>query len=270
MKLLLALVLASYTLAAPAKPPTSYSFGIVPQQSASKLARLWAPLLAKVSTDAGIRLQFATAPNIPTFEERLADGHYDFAYMNPYHYTVFHESPGYRALAKARDKRIKGIIVVRKDDPIEQLGELDGTSLAFPAPAAFAASILPRAQLSSLNLAFQPVYVSSHDSVYRTVAMGLFPAGGGVIRTFNNVAREIREQLRILWKSDGYTPHAIAAHPRVEPHAFERIQAALVRLDEDESGVGLLEKLKINGLVAATNADWDDVRGLNIELLSQD
>ena len=157
------------------------TFGIVPQQSASRLAELWGPIAAYLGEKTGLEVQFRTAPDIPAFEQRLASGEYDIAYMNPYHYTVFHESPGYSAIAKARDKRIKGIIVVRKESPIERLEQLDGEQLAFPAPAAFAASILPRSHLKAIGIEFIPKYVSSHDSVYSSVAKGFFPAGGGVI-----------------------------------------------------------------------------------------
>jgi len=248
----------------------SYTFGIVPQQSASKLAHLWGPVLQNISEKTGIKLQFATAPNIPTFEKRLAEGVYDIAYMNPYHFTVFHESPGYEALTKARDKWIKGIIVVRKDSPIQELTELDNTALAFPAPAAFAASILTRSHLTSLGLDYTPKYVSSHDSVYRSVAKGLFPAGGGVIRTFENLAPEIRNQLRVLWTTNGYTPHAVAVHPRVDTNKAKKLQEAMLDLENTNTGKNLLRLLKIKGLIPATNADWDDVRNLNINQLSKD
>ncbi|MFT7672206.1 MAG: ABC-type phosphate/phosphonate transport system substrate-binding protein [Gammaproteobacteria bacterium] len=40
----------------------------------------------------GFKVNFKTAPNIPTFKKRLAAGEYGFAYMNPYHYTVFNQS----------------------------------------------------------------------------------------------------------------------------------------------------------------------------------
>ena len=89
-----------------------YVFGIVPQQSSKKLARLWTPILQKLSEDTGITLKFATAKDIPTFEQRMADGQYDIAYMNPYHFTVFNESPGYIALAHQSDKRIKGLSLI--------------------------------------------------------------------------------------------------------------------------------------------------------------
>jgi phosphonate transport system substrate-binding protein len=243
------------------------TFGIVPQQAASKLARLWSPLLDYLNRQTGLKIQFATAKDIPTFERQLNAGEYDFAYMNPYHFTVFNKYPGYQAVARARDKKIKGIIVVRKDSPVQSIQDLNNMTLAFPAPAAFAASILPRSELVSRVVNFQPRYVSSHDSVYRAVAKEIFPAGGGVIRTFKNVAPQIRDQLKVLWTSQGYTPHAIAAHPGTSAEAVSLLQSALVTMEQSAEGKALLERIKIKGFEAAENKDWDDVRSLQIDLL---
>jgi phosphonate transport system substrate-binding protein len=243
------------------------TFGIVPQQSATKLARMWTPLMEYLSTQTGHRLQFKTAPNIPEFEQRLANGEYDLAYMNPYHYTTFHRSPGYQAFAKQKDKYLKGIIVVRADSPYQDLSELSDQTLAFPAPAAFAASIVTRAEFSSLGIPITPKYVSSHDSVYRSVAKGIYPAGGGVVRTLKGLEPEIQEQLRILWTSPPYTPHALAAHPRVTADTVSAISAAMQQLDESEQGRQLLKQINFKGVVAANDADWDDIRKLDIDLL---
>lgn len=244
-----------------------YSFAIVPQQAASKLARQWSPLLAHITTQTGIKLRFVTTKNIPVFEEELLQGSYDFAYMNPYHYVVFHDKQGYNALNNAKEKRINGIIVVKKDSEITTLQQLADSELAFPSPAAFAASILPRASLSKLGIAFTPKYVMSHDSVYLSVAKGLYPAGGGIMRTFNSISPQLQSQLSILWKSPGYTPHAIAAHPNVAAELQQRVQQALTDLDTTEEGRKLLEPLSIKGWQNASDSDWDDVRDLNIQLL---
>ena len=141
MKRLFAVLLSLPLLLPVSAGADTYTFSIVPQQSASKLARLWTPILAYLSEQSGVTLQFATAKNIPTFEERLAASTYDFAYMNPYHYTVFHRAPGYHAFARQKDKKIKGIVVVRKDSHLDALDALEGSQLAFPSPAAFAASV---------------------------------------------------------------------------------------------------------------------------------
>jgi len=241
--------------------------GIVPQQSAAKLARMWTPLLEYLSTQAGQDLQFSTAPNIPEFERRLANGEYDLAYMNPYHYTTFNRSPGYQAFAKQKDKQLKGIIVVRADSKYQTLDEFANQTLAFPSPAAFAASIVTRARFNSMDVPITPKYVSSHDSVYRAIAKGIYPAGGGVMRTFNGLEPEIREQLRILWTSPPYTPHALAAHPRVPTDIVSTISATMQQLDESEQGLELLKQINFSGIVAASDADWDDIRKLNIDLL---
>ena len=261
-------VVAEETSELPEKPSIDYlTFGIVPQQSASRLASLWVPIFKYLEEVTKKPIHFRTAPDIPTFEKRLAAGDYDFAYMNPYHYTVFSKNPGYKAFAKARGARLKGIIVVRKDSPIKNLNELNGTTLAVPAPAAFAASILTRAYLSSVGIQFTAKYVSSHDSVYRTVAKDLYTAGGGVIQTFENVAPEIRDQLRILWTSQGYTPHAFAAHPRVAEGLVKKVVIAMETMDQNATGKALLDAINFKGIEAASDSDWDDVRDLNIQLL---
>ena len=251
-----------------AAQPQTYSFGVVPQQSAKKLASLWTPILAHINAQTGHTLQFKTAKDIPTFEKRLAAGDYDFSYMNPYHYTVFSQTPGYQAIAKRIDQKIQGIIVVRKDSPIQSLAELQDSTLAFPSPAAFAASILPRAKLAQAQIKFTPRYVSSHDSAYLGVAKGLFPAGGGVKRTLNNTPDEVKQQLRILWTTAAYTPHAFAAHPRVPPAVITAVQTAMVAMHNNDAGRALLQSIKIkHGIEPATDDDWDDVRSLDIELL---
>lgn len=247
---------------------TVYSFGVVPQQSASMLARLWVPLLQQLSADSGLELRFATATDIPTFEERLGDKAYDFAYMNPYHYTVFHRVSGYEALNRESGKKVRGLLVVRVDSPINSLEQLRGQTLAFPSPAAFAASILPRAHLRQLGIAFTPQYVASHDSVYAAVARGVFPAGGGILRTLGNIPAERREQLRVLWKTPGYTPHAVAALPRVPLEVRQRVQRAFTQLWESPLGRQRLQALNMKAFQAAEDADWDDVRSLGIDVLA--
>jgi phosphonate transport system substrate-binding protein len=266
MSLSKALLLSVLVLLAPALQAAGkvHSFAVVPQQAAAELAETWSPVLAWLSARSGVELRFVTAPDIPAFERRLARGEYDFAYMNPYHYTVFHKRPGYAALAREKERRIKGILVVRKDSPIKDIHELDGAELVFPAPAAFAASILPRAALGKEGVVFKTRFVSSHDSVYLNVARGLYPAGGGIERTFGLLDPAERDQLRVLWTTPAYTPHAIASHPRLAPAATAKVQAAMVAMAADPVGQKLLQLIGFKGLEAARDADWDDIRHLRI------
>lgn len=238
------------------------TFGVVPQQSASRLARVWLPVLSALGKETGIQFEFATAKDIPTFEACLAIGAYDIAYMNPYHYVVFHEVSGYRAIAKQSKKKLKGILVTRKDSTIQNLSDLDSKRVAFPSPAAFGASVLPRAEMNANGVSFTPFYVKSHDSVYRAVADGLLPAGGGVLRTWNTVAPEVRAQLRIFYETNSYTPHAFAVSPDVPDQTQAKISAALHSLSELYPAA--LKELGMVGIDLSTDADWNDVRALGL------
>lgn len=249
--------------------PTVLTFGVVPQQAASTLARKWSPLLAALSQNANFQLRFATAPDIPTFEKRLARGEYDVAYMNPYHFTVFNHAPGYQALVKEKNKKIQGIIVVNKQSDIRSLDQLEGTELAFPAPAAFAASVLPRANLKIKGLTNDIKYVGSHDSVYLAVAQGLVAGGGGVKRTFKTMDKAITAQLRILWETPGYTPHAVAVNPRVDASIMSELAQGFSHLSSTPEGLKLLESLGFKPFEPAKNSDWDDVRALGLGEFSQ-
>ncbi|MDC5848384.1 phosphate/phosphite/phosphonate ABC transporter substrate-binding protein [Vibrio europaeus] len=243
------------------------TFGVVPQQSASRLAKQWGPLVDTLKEQTGYEITFSTAPNIPEFEKRLSEGQYDLAYMNPYHYTVFSQVSGYRAIAKAKDKRIKGIIVARRSNDYQSLEDLQGQTLAFPSPAAFAATVLTQSDLKTADVEFEPDYVSSHDSVYLSVAKGFYPAGGGVMRTFNTLPDVVKSQLVPIWTTKPYTPHAIAYHPRLTNDQANAIQAALVSLQNTSKGGQQLKSLNIKGFEEASDSDWDDVRALNIKIL---
>ena len=251
------------------EPPKPLAFGIVPQQSASRLAEEWGPLLAEISRRSGVPLIFRTAPSIPVFEERLSKGDYDLAYMNPYHYVVFHAATGYQAFAKELDRKLKGILVVRKDSAYRKPADLAGKTVVFPAPAAFAASILPQAEFGRLKIPVQAKFVASHDSVYRAVASGLQEAGGGIQRTLEASPMEVRDALRVLTETPAYTPHAFAAHPRVAPATLAKVLAAMASLAADETGQHLLAPLAFKGIAPAQDKEWNDIRALDIDLLER-
>jgi phosphonate transport system substrate-binding protein len=210
----------------------------------------------------GYQFHFKTARDIHTFRQRTSEGAYDLVYMNPYHYVTFHKTQGYRVFAKEKDRQLTGIIVVRADSPYRTLHDLENQSLSFPAPTAFAASLLTRAHLDREGIKYKTSFVASHDSVYLGVAQKLFAGGGGILHTLDAQPERIRNQLRVLWISKGYTPHALAAHPRVPPEAVQKIASAIVALRQDPNAGALLAPLGFNGFAPASDVEYNGVRAL--------
>lgn len=245
---------------------TVFSFGIGPQQAATELARNWGPVLRYLSEKTGYVIQFRTGKDIPTYQKQMHDGVYDLAYINPYHYTLFHKSAGYEVFAQEKDATLTGLLVVRKDSTYKSVKDLDGKTGAFPAPSAVTAAVLPFAHFKEMNVHVTPSYVTSHDSVYRAVAKGLYAVGGGEERTFNNMNPEVRDQLRVLWTAPPLPPFVFAAHPRVPKSAVNRIREAMLRMDQDPAAKPLLKAINFKGIAPAKDSDYDTVRQLNIRM----
>lgn len=249
-----------------AKAQEVFSFGIGPREAASELAKRWVPVLQYLSEKSGYTLQFATAKDIPTFQAQMKAGSFDLAFINPYHYTIFHERVGYEAFSHERDGKLSGIVVVRKDSPIQSMAELNNLTVAFPAATALAATVLPLAYFGEQSVHVTPNYVVSMDSVYRSVAKGFFPAGGGELRTFNTLDPEVRKQLRILWTAEALPPFTFAAHPRVSKAAVAKVQKAMRDMDRNPQGAELLRTIKFKGIDPTDDSYYNSMRKLKLKM----
>jgi phosphonate transport system substrate-binding protein len=254
-----------YALSAWAAPGGVYTFGVGPVQSSTELAKRWIPILRHLSAATGHELQFHTARDIPAFQTDVVAGTFDFVFINPYHYLQSHTSSGYRAFAREKDGALVGIVVARKDAALNDMAQLNGQAVAFPAPNALAATWLPMNEMRERHIEVKPNYVKSMDSVYLSVARGLFPAGGGELRTFNALAPETRDQLKIIWRAEPLPPFAFAAHPRVPRDVVEKVQAAMARMNTRPETMALLRAVNLAGVEKADDADYKAFREMNIK-----
>lgn len=235
-----------------------YTFGVVPQFEARALAAIWLPILKELENQTDYKLKMVGSPRIPEFEEGFEAGEFDFAYMNPYHLLVGNEKQGYVPLVRDGARQLFGVLVVRKDSPIETVAELDGQVISFPAPNALGASLLMRADLDQIhNTTFDPIYVSTHTSSYLNVILGRAAAGGGVMGTFRKQNGEVKNQLRVLYETRRMPPHPVAAHPRVPPEAMASVQAAFLAMATTDEGAELLSKIPMRMAEAASLADYE-------------
>lgn len=250
--LALGLLLCASALADSAKP--SYSIAVVPQFPAAEIHRDWTPLVERLKKETGLALTLSIAPSIPQFEEAVLAGEADFAYLNPYHQVMAKRAQGYVPLLRDR-KPLTGILVVRKDDPIKAVKELDGKEVAFPAPNAFGASLWMRALMAEQEkIHIIPAYVKTHSNCYRYVATGKMVACGGVNHTLAEEPEEVRAILRVLMETPGVPSHPLAAHPRVPEAVRRAVGDALLGMAADSAGQALLAAIQMPQPVRADYA----------------
>ncbi len=240
---------------------SAFSLGIIPQQSVKEIRSLWEPFTKYIEQQTTYPLHTYGSPDIPTFENRLFSGKFDFAYVNPRLFLEANKHVGYLPIVREGNKKLQGIIVVAKDSRYQSIKDLNGIHLVTP-KGAFAASALPRIGLYNLELNVKNSFVETHTQGYSLVVTGAVDAAGGVMRTFNSLKPKIRNKLRILWTSKGVTPHAFIIHPRVNGKVRQRIIDAIISFKDSSEGQAFYKSLHLKPFVAAKNADWDDIRRL--------
>ena len=239
--------------------------GIVPQQSPLKLLKVWSPITKYLSEKTGEKIIFKTEKSITAFEKILYSGGYDFAYMNPYHFTVANKKQGYLAEIRAK-KNIKGILVMKKEHATKNL-DFKNMSYLFPAPNAFAATLLTKYDLLekygvSLEVLNKAKYVNSHDSVYKGVSRGLGDIGGGIERTFNTLNdKKTKDTLITVHTTKAYPSHPFAFKPNMKKETKNKIIDALLNIP-----LSYLDTLRMKKLIPTDKNEYNSVENLVTKL----
>ncbi len=239
--------------------------GVVPQQSPLKLSKKWIKVTNYLYMETGIKVVFKTEKSIPKFEDELYAGNYDIAYMNPYHFTVANKAQGYEAFTRAK-KNIVGILLAKEKEVGFSVENLKGKTFLFPAPNAFAATLLTKFELKQnynfdVDKEAKVMYVNSHDSVYKGIARDIGYLGGGIIRTYNNFkASADKNKLNIVYKTSPYPSHPIAAHPRVSKENIDKIQAAFLTMPDE-----IKKLLSIKAFKVTNSAEFDVIKEIGVK-----
>jgi phosphonate transport system substrate-binding protein len=243
----------------------TYTFGVVPQFEQRKLYATWKPVVDELSKRTGITFNLVTTLKIQDFEKAFMRGEFDFTYVNPYHVVQVHDSQGYIPLV-ADSVPLRGIVVVRRDGPIQKVGDLNGKTVAFPSPNALGASLLVRSDLDQVHhTSITPIYVTTHSSVYLHVVKDLVAAGGGVEKTLQEQSDEIKSQLRVIYTTRSCPSHPVTAHPRVPKEVREKVRKALLAMNETSDGKEMLLKIPVKQLIPVNYADYEIMRAWGLE-----
>jgi len=250
--------------------PVVYTVSVVPQFPAADIARTWTPVLTRLGQLVGVRFELSLARDIPSFEADVAAGVPDLAYLNPYHQWVAARQQGYVPLVRDR-QLLTGILVVRRDSPIQHPRELEGQTVAFPAPNAFGASLLIRSQLQEVErVTIQPLYARTHTNAYRHTLVGKTMATGGLRATLEREPAEVQAGLRILLETPGAAPHPLSVHPRVPPALRGAIQRAWLQLAQEPAMQAHVQAIPMAQPMLADQArDYQPLERLRLDRYSQ-
>lgn len=242
------------------------SIAVVPQLPVATVYSHWAPLLQRLGQETGLCFDLTISASIPEFETLLLSGKPDLAFANPYHVVMAHKKKGYIPLVADGQNLLTGILVARKDGAYKSIADLQGQTVAFPAPNAFAASLLIRASLAKQGIKITPVYVKTHTNVYRDVILGQAAAGGAVNNTLRKEPEEVRQMIQVIYETPAYRPHPLIAKSSLSPTLRQRITHGMIALSQTPEGAALLDTAQLGKPTPVTyQKDYAPLEQLGLE-----
>ncbi len=193
---------------------------------------------------------------------QIIDGAVDFTRLGPASYVMAkRQNPGLGVLAmekKRGAKRFNGVICVRSDSNITEIGQLRGRSFAFGNER----STLGRyfAQLTLLREGIRAgdldryEYLGRHDKVGRAVGSGLFDAGALEETTFQKLVDKGVPIRAIATFSNSTRPWV--ARAGMEPRVKQALRQALLRLADPEA----VKALRFDGFLEGDDSDYEATR----------
>jgi len=244
----------------------TYTVSVVPQMQTTHIQKTWGRFLEELSKKTSLNFELKHYANIPLFEKGLEAGEPDIAFMNPYHAVMAYDWHKYEPIIHD-DKKLVGILVVKKDSDIKSLQDLQNKTLAFPSPNAFAASLYMRALLEvQEKISFKPVYVKTHSNVYRNVLFNTYPAGGGVNNTLQREPASVSSQLKVLYTTKKTAPHPLCVHPRVSKEMRDKIQNTILAMSKEPQYKVILHEIQIpHPLSTSYDKEYKSLKKLNLE-----
>jgi phosphonate transport system substrate-binding protein len=235
------------------------AFGVLNQQSPTRTAERWNPILHYVASLTGVPLQLRMGPTVHDTNAMMARGELDFVFTNHNFQSEF-DSIGFRVIARWGGDAIRGVIAVPADSPVKSLKDLDGRRVAFPSADAFAAYAVPVLALRQAGVKVEEVFAGNQDGVLAQLKARRVDAGAVNSRFLAQYTEREGVQFRDVFLSQGYPDLAVIAHPRVPAATVEKVRQTLLGMKNDPAAASILTRAGSRGFEPAIDRDYDGVR----------
>lgn len=254
-----------------ARPPSlqrEMVFGVHPLHNPQKLDAVYGPLVAHLNAQLGdVKLRLEASRDYSAYEDKLFGRQFEFALPNPYQ-TLRALQHGYKVFGRVdQEGEFRGLFVARRDSPVRAVADLRGKTIAYPAPTALAATMMPQFFLRQHGLDLmretQSRYVGSQESsilnAYRgdAAAAATWPPPW---RAFVKEHPAEAAELKVMWETDPLPGNSLVVRDDVPPELAARVVRILTTLHQSEAGRTILAGMEAHGIVPATEDTYIPVR----------
>jgi len=263
--------------------PGTLKFTAIPDHNSTELREKFEPLAAHLGEVLGVTVEYVPTASYPASVEAFKNGDVMLAWFGGLTGVQAREAvEGSRAIAQGKaDPTFKSYFIVNSDTGIERSDEfpaaLAGKSFTFGSESSTSGRLMPEYYIRE-NTGQSPEeffgspnnFSGGHDKTAVLVQAGTFDAGALNYKTYDSMVAEGKldpERCRIVWVTPDYADYNWTAHPDLDTTFgagfTDRLAAALVAIEDPE----LLAAVdRAEGLIPASNEDFDSIRKLAIEL----
>lgn len=240
-------------------------FGVYPLHNPQRLFEVYEPLITHLNNTlhkdprfVHIKIKLEASTNYAAYEKKLALRKFAFTLANPYQ-TLKAVEQGYRIFGKmGDDDKFRGLILVRKDQPIENVSQLKGKTISYPACSALAGTFMPQYYLYQQGLQIHHdlnnLYVGSQESSIMSVLLKKSDAGATWTvpwERFKERKPELAQQLIVKWQTDSLPNNSLMVRNDISDDLLHRVTDFFFHLPNYPEGVALLRRIPISRFEAA-------------------
>lgn len=262
----------SYAPAYSDRPPeianTVYSFGVHPLHNPQRLFEVYQPMLDYINRHLeGHELRLEASRDYASYDKKLFSGQFHFALPNPYQ-TVVSAEKGYRIFGKmGDDENFRGIILVRKDNPVKTIMDLKGKVVSYPAPTALAATMMPQWYMHQhgldINKDITNSYVGSQESSIMNVYLGKSAAASTWPPPWHAMIKkrpDIAKKVMVRWETEPLPNNGLVVREDVPPELLKKVSDIIFSLHTHKEGRKILEAMELSRYEVADDSTYDAVR----------
>ncbi len=269
----------------PARP--KLVIGLIPEQNIFRQIERYGPLMDYLGEKAGVKFELKVLPRYGNIVDHFKSLELDGAFFGSFTYALAHRRMGVTVLARPENLKgastYHGMIFVRKDSGIQSAKDMKGKRMAMVDKATTAGYLLPLAFFRENGITdhgkfLKEVYFTgTHEDAIRDVLERKADIGAAKNTIYERILSgdpHVGLLLRVLAVSPDVPENGLAVRKDLDKDLAGKIRDALLAMDRDPDGAGVLRDFGARKFIETGDKDYDPVyryaREANIDLATYD